>query len=315
MAEKEPIPENLKSYYRRKAELSVKEELIMWGARVVVPLEIQTEILRLLHEGHPGIIRMKGLAISYYRWPSLDDDIEAIVRECAGCQSTRKQYNSSYESWPEAKCNWQRINIDFAGPFIGKMFMIMVDAHSKWLEVIPMTIVTSSRTIDELDKVFTTHRSPEVLVSDNGTNFNSEEFATYMRSNQIKHIFTPPYHPSSNGLAERAVQTFKNAMRSSEGEGKIQKRINKFLLRYRLTPHTSTGISPGVVLMSRTIRSGLDCLRPTKVLEVTERSTKFEPGETVFAVDFRSKGTWVEGVIEEISNSIAWIAWRKFSRK
>ena len=210
MAEKEPIPENLKSYYRRKAELSVKAELIMWGARVVVPLEIQTEILRLLHEGHPGISRMKGLARSYYRWPSLDDDIEAIVRECAGCQSTRKQYNSSYESWPEAKCNWQRINIDFAGPFIGQMFMIMVDAHSKWLEVIPMMIVTSSRTIDELDKVFTTHRSPEVLVSDNGTNFNSEEFATYMRSKQIKHIFTPPYHPSSNGLAERAVQTFNS---------------------------------------------------------------------------------------------------------
>ena len=115
-----------------------------------------------------------------------------------------------------------------------------------------------------------------------------------MRSNQIKHIFTPPYNPASNGIAERAVQTFKNAMRNSEGEGKIQKRINKFLLRYRLTPHTSTGISPGVELMSRTIRSGLDCLRPTTVLEVTERSTKFETGETVFAVDFRSKGTWVE---------------------
>ena len=87
--EKEPIPENLKSYYRRKAELSVEEELIMWGARVVVPLEIKTEILRLLHEGHPGISGMKGLARSYYWWPSLDDDIEAIVRECAGCQSTR----------------------------------------------------------------------------------------------------------------------------------------------------------------------------------------------------------------------------------
>ena len=311
--ENEPVPVHLKGYFSRKSELTIEQDILMWGTRVVVPLEIQKVILTLLHEGHPGICRMKGLARSYYWWPSLDDDIEAIVRECSGCQSVRKQPNASYGSWTMTKESWQRIHVDFAGPFLGQMFLIMVDAHSKWLEIIPMTIVSSKRTTEEMDRVFATHGIPTVIVSDNGTNFSSEEFTAYMNNNHIKHIFTPPYHPASNGIAERAVQTFKNAMKSAEGEGSVQSRINTFLLRYRLTPHTTTGKAPCEVLMGRTIRSKLDFLRPIEQSEPKRddnwglEENKFEPGETVFAVDFRKKGTWVEGVIEDIKKSIAWI--------
>ena len=231
--ENEPVPVQLKSYFIRKSELTIEQDLLMWGTRVVVPLEIQKEILMLLHEEHPGICRMKGLARSYYWWPSLDDDIESIVRECSGCQSVRKQPSCSYGSWP------------------------MTNSNSKWLEVIPMTIVTSKRITEEMERVFATHGIPSVIVSDNGTNFNSEEFTEYMNNNHIRHVFTPRYHLPTNGIAERAVQTFKNAMKSAEGEGSVHSRINTFLLRYRLTPHTTTGKSPCEVLMGRTIRSKL----------------------------------------------------------
>ena len=144
--EKEPVPTQLKSYFRRKEELAIESGLIMWGPRVVVPLEMQKGILTILHEGHPGISRMKGLARSYYWWPSLDVDIEAIVRECSGCQAVRNHSSCTYDAWPEAKISWQRLHVDFAGPFLGQMFLIIVDAHSKWIEVIPMLTVTSKRT-------------------------------------------------------------------------------------------------------------------------------------------------------------------------
>ena len=101
--EKEPVPTQLKSYFRRKEELAIESGLIMWGPRVVVPLEMQKGILTILHEGHPGISRMKGLARSYYWWPSLDVDIEAIVRECSGCQAVRNHSSCTYDAWPEAK--------------------------------------------------------------------------------------------------------------------------------------------------------------------------------------------------------------------
>ena len=99
-----------------------------------------------------------------------------------------------------------------------------------------------------------------MIVSDNGINFTNQEFKECMDENGIKHVFTPPYHPSSNGLAERAVQTLKKALRSN-GESNIELIISRFLLQYMdITPHSTTNISPSEMLMSRRIRSKLDCM-------------------------------------------------------
>ena len=90
----------------------------------------------------------------------------------------------------------------------------MVDAHSKWAEVIEMSSITAAKTILELRKLFSAYGLPEQLVSDNGPQFVAEEFATYLKLNGIRHIRCSPYHPSSNEVAERYVQTFKQAMKA-----------------------------------------------------------------------------------------------------
>ena len=93
------------------------------------------------------------------------------------------------------------------------MLLIVVDAYSKWLEVKPVSSATSSVTIEQLRSIFSTHGLPEVLVTDNGTSFTSVEFQEFMKNNGINHVKSAPYHPASNGLAERAVQTFKGSMK------------------------------------------------------------------------------------------------------
>ena len=108
--------------------------------------------------------------------------------------------------------------IDYAGPFLGKMFLIVVEAHSKWIEVELVPAATSAHTIQKLRAMFGTHGLPELLVSDNGTAFTSAEFQEFLSRNGVQHLTSAPYHPSSNGLAERAVQTFKSNMQKGSDE-------------------------------------------------------------------------------------------------
>ena len=87
--------------------------------------------------------------------------------------------------WPDTP--WQRIHIDFAGPFVNKMFLVVVDSHSKWLEVEIMPSVTSESTIEKLRNMFARYGVPMQLVSDNSPQFTLREFADFMKQNGIKH--------------------------------------------------------------------------------------------------------------------------------
>ena len=104
---------------------------------------------------------------------------------------------------------WQQVHVDFAGPFAGKMFLIVLDAHSKWPEVHIMSSTTAAKTIAVLREIFARYGLPQQLVSDNGPQFTAEEFTMFLRLNGVKHIKCAPYHQASNGAAERMVQTMK----------------------------------------------------------------------------------------------------------
>ena len=90
--------------------------------------------------------------------------------------------------WPDKP--WKRVHLDFAGPFMGRMYLIAVDAHSKWPEVIEMTSTTAQKTITEL-RIFAAYGLPEQVVTDNGPQFVADKFATFMKMNGIKHITGP----------------------------------------------------------------------------------------------------------------------------
>lgn len=97
----------------------------------------------------------------------------------------------------------------------------MMDAHSRWMEIHVTNTASLMATIELLCRSFATLGLPEVVVSDNGTAFTSLEFTEFTKRNGIHHVRTPPYHPASNGLVERAVQTF-NLRKGSNVYGKDQ---------------------------------------------------------------------------------------------
>ncbi len=189
-------------------------------------------------------------------------DIEETAKVCKTCQmSHHAPAKAKVHPWEWTTKRWSRLHIDFAGPFQGKVFLVVVDAHSKWLEVSLMSFMSSSAVINTLRLLFATHGLPDVIVSDNGAAFTSTEFQGFADRNGIRHVTTAPYHPSSNGQAERMVQTTKEAL-SLLTQGEWQTQLARFLLSQHITPNSSTGKSPAELLMNRRLTTALDRLHP-----------------------------------------------------
>ena len=232
----------LAPYQHRQAELSVHDGCVLWGNHDIVPAVGRRRLMDELHDGHPGVSRMKGLARSFVWWPQMDQEIEMKVKNCHICQSYRHNPPAApLHPWEWPKSPWVRIHADYIGPSLGQMFRIVVDTHYKWMEVKAVTAATSKATIAQLRSIFATHGLPEMLVTDNGTTFTSTEFQESIKANGIHHVKSSPYHSASNRLSERAVQTFKESMRKNTN-GSIDARLARFLFRYRNTLHTTTGL-------------------------------------------------------------------------
>ena len=143
-----------------------------------------------------------------------------------------------------------------------------VDAHSKWIEVLPTKDTSSSATITMMRHVFAHFGLPMTLVTDNGSNFTSREFELFMSKNGIRHITSAPYQPSTNGQAENTVKSFKSFLKYCEGED-WKCKLDKFLFQYRVTPHSTTGVSPAELLFGRKLRTVLDLVHPSKTVQKT----------------------------------------------
>ncbi|XP_039197757.1 uncharacterized protein K02A2.6-like, partial [Crotalus tigris] len=233
---------------------------LLWGSRVVIPTSMRTRVLGSLHEGHPGIVHMKALARSHLWWLGLDRDIEAKVHACHLCQCSRPEMpQAPVHRWEETQSLWSRVHIDYAGPFQGQFFLVLVDSHSKWLEAVPVSSTTTAKTIQVLRGIFAAHGLPDVLVSDNGPQFTSSEFQAFLQANMIRHATSAPFHPSTNGMAERMVCITKDALKKIT-YGDWHHRLADFLLSYRTTPSTSTGRSPAELRWGCKLTTKLDRL-------------------------------------------------------
>ncbi|XP_040170261.1 uncharacterized protein K02A2.6-like [Anopheles arabiensis] len=190
------------------------------------------------------------------------------------------------------------------------MLLVVVDAYSKWFEVKVTTSTTTNATISLLDELFAAYGAPVTVVSDNGPQFASADFTSYLKNTGVKyHKLTAPYHPATNGQAERYVQTVKKAL-TAMGTTKdtLQKNLNTFLLQYRKAPHIETGSPPAKLFLGRNIRTRIDLVRPQDIntrMHQKQQST-FEPSFRTFSVGQKvyclsgnpRTDKWIVGVIE-----------------
>ncbi|XP_052857051.1 uncharacterized protein K02A2.6-like [Drosophila gunungcola] len=99
------------------------------------------------------------------------------------------------------------------------MWLICVDAYSQFPFVIQMSSTTTANTIAALSSIFGIEGYPNTMVSDNGPQLTADAFEEFCKLHGTKHITTAPFHPASNGLAERFVQTFEFAVKKNLKDG------------------------------------------------------------------------------------------------
>ena len=301
-------------FFIRKKELTVESGCILWGVRVIIPEKYRQNLLSELHRDHPGITKMKAVARSYFWWPGLDKNIEELAKSCVECQAVKNSPQvAPLHPWVWPARPWQRVHIDFAGPFQGAMFLVAVDAHSKWPEVSVMSTTTVPKTIEALRQMFSKYGLPDQIVSDNGPQFTSTEFEIFMKRNGIKHTRSAPYHPSTNGLAERFVQSLKQGLKASLSTGmSLTQRLCNFLLTYRSSPHSTTGVSPCSLFLKREVRTRFEILKPNQESRVMDKQSQqksdhdkrsrhrqFFLGQSVMAKNLRPGPKWVPAVVVE----------------
>ncbi|UYV79912.1 hypothetical protein LAZ67_18001028, partial [Cordylochernes scorpioides] len=253
--------ETMKPFLSKLENFSVLQGCIFVDSRAVIPRTCQDQMLKLLHQSHIGINRMKSLARSSVWWPKMDSQIEEFVKECSPCMHHQTAPPAENTPWPRTNQPWQRVHVDHFY-FRGDCYLLVVDANSNWIEVFPVRGTTSQENIKLLRECFARYGLPQCLVSDNGPPFNSIEFKEFLRKNNVYHLTSPAYNPSSNGIAEVSVRIIKKSLEKSLEESPNSNMdciLQNVLFNYRNTP-TSLDKPPVERLLSYVPRTFVNCL-------------------------------------------------------
>ncbi|MGL6082193.1 MAG: RNase H-like domain-containing protein [Gammaproteobacteria bacterium] len=289
----------LKEFENKRKDLSVCGGCVLFGDRIMIPEILKSHIMKELHKGHPGIERTKSVARETVYWKGIETDIISYVNQCENCNLVAKR-NPRLKpiDWPKPKRVWDRLHMDFAGPINNEYLFIIVDAFSKWPEVVRMKSANTENVLKVLDSLFTTFGLPSIIVSDNGPQFSSGQMATWCKKNGIKHLFSPPYHPQSNGQAERFVDTVKRSLAKNSSLPK-EEAIALFLSNYRnCKSAVLNGKSPAELMFNRKLLTRLDRWRP-KEEKSKEIVDSIWLDQSVWFQDYyvQSKPVWKPGVV------------------
>jgi Integrase zinc binding domain/Integrase core domain len=320
-----PIVESdleLKPFASRLREISWENGVLMWGYKIIIPSALQHSILEMLHIAHAGIVRTKSVARSYLWWPKMDSDIENKIKACVPCGMVKASpQKAELIPWTVPDQKWERIHVDFGGPIAGEYIWIAVDAFSKWVEVFTTKQLTAKVAIEKVMEICARFGLVKTLVSDGGPAFKSERFQSFLAQNNMKHIISPPGHPSSNGQAENTIRTVKTSIRAAVEAAKrnqtdlnLNEMLFNHLMTYRSTKHAVTQESPAKLMLGWEIRTIFDSMRPVSPREVIignktiqknyhrgERKRLLEEGQAVLVADYTDPNAkrWVPATIYE----------------
>ena len=250
--------------------INKSQNIILKGARIVIPKALQDTATKLAHVGHQGIEKTKSLLREKIWYPNIDAKVQEIVEKCVPCQAVgQKSPPEPMEITPTPDTPWSSLAMDFYGPIpnTGQYLLVLIDIYSKFPEIEIVNSTEAKACIPKLDKIFATYGIPAKLKSDNGPPFNGKEFENYMTALGIEWKPSTPLWPQGNANVESIMRPIGKVMKTSLLEGKNwRQELQRFLLNYCSTPHKTTGVAPCELLFNRQIQGQLPQLQIKNII-------------------------------------------------
>ncbi|XP_046554151.1 uncharacterized protein K02A2.6-like [Haliotis rubra] len=251
------MPELTTQYFKVRTDLSTANNLLMYRNRIVIPRSMRDSVMESIHIGHQGVTKCTERARTCVWWPGVVNDIKDRIARCTFCICNRPtQQREPLITTPLPQLPWMKIAADLCH-INGQNFLVVTDYFSRFIEIAHLTNISSQQVIGKMKAMFARWGIPGEVLSDNGTQFLSEEFKKFAQQYNFHHTTSSPHYPQANGAAESAVKIAKRLL--------MQDDPYLALLSYRSTPIEATGSSPAEMMIGRKLRTTLPITRDNLV--------------------------------------------------
>ena len=260
--------------YVVRNEFSVSNGLLLRGDQIAIPTTLRREILEKIHTGHLGLNKCRERAKRAVWWPHITQDLKDMIARCYHCLERRPSHAKEPMTTAELpERPYQKVGADLLY-HKGDNFLVVRDYYSRYIDVTFLPDTSTATVISKMKNIFSHHGIPELVVSDNGPQFASQQFSMFGEVYNFKHQTTSPHFPQANGAAESAVKAVKEILKQDD--------IFLALLSYRATPIPELGKSPAEMMYGRQLRTTLPIApralmpRTTDQEELRERDQKWK---------------------------------------
>ena len=251
---KEDLPQGIQAYFKLWDHLTIVDDVVCYGCRIVIPDSLRAQCLSALHSAHQGVGVMTARAVSTMYWPGITSDIKSTRDRCPTCNANAPSQPPLPPTTPESPNHpFSDLCADYFN-HAGSNYLVIVDRYSGWPIVTPAA-KGATGLANVLRETFAAYGIPGTITTDGGPEFAAHFTRELLANWGVRHRICSAYNPHSNNRAETAVKSMKIIIAGNTGPGgTLTSPFFKAILAYRNNPAPDTKMSPAALVLGRPIR-------------------------------------------------------------
>ena len=254
------------SLWSCRRNVTYEDNLVKVNDKVFVPQSLRLKCLILAHGCHLGQDGTYDRIKENLFWPGMKESVKTHVSKCRICSLSKPQFYNPPMSPIFSQAPLHCLAADYIGPLPGsrgfKYCLVVIDIYSRYPFVFPVKSLETSVLCEQFKKIFAICGYPDTILSDRGSNFESQEFLNFCKERSIRKLSTTSYNPKGNSICERFNKTLKSKLFQVLLEKSMDKNcwslwIDLVLHDYRFAVHATTGFRPVDLFFSFSCRGAL----------------------------------------------------------